>query len=142
MTPILVSSWLEEGQPYQPIFHPGENLIAHRRMPHLSSRIMSKWQPNLFAVLVCGLWGAPRINKGEPLFYGMNASVKSFCLFLEEADYSSYHATPNTGVWRATTSAPCCDEMCSLAPKYSIGQRLPLCRISPQSSGQMDLLRG
>lgn len=44
----------------------------------------------------------------------MNASVKDFCLSLEEADYSSYYATHSTGWWSAITSAPCCDEICSL----------------------------
>lgn len=38
----------------------------------------------------------------------MNASLKSFCLSLEEANYSSYYATQNTGWWTEMTSAPCC----------------------------------
>lgn len=67
----------------------------------------------------------------------MNASLKSFCLSLEEANYSSYYATQNTGWWTEMTSAPCC--------KVPIAQVFyrpnPLqCQISPQSLGQMDLL--
>ena len=66
-----------------------------------------------FSQFWCEAYGEPKINKVDPLFYGMNASVKSYCLSIEEANYSSYQAS-QCGFWTTITSAPCCDQICSL----------------------------
>jgi len=61
---------------------------------------------------------------GPPL-YGLNTSVKDYCLSLEKANYSSWAATASPSiltnidefstVWQPTRTQPCCDTFCNIA---------------------------
>ena len=67
-------------------------------------------------------------NNGEltPAFFGLDPSVRSYCLSLEAADYSSHMRNPTATawsigtfveppVWSPTITPPCCNTFCDIS---------------------------
>ena len=53
----------------------------------------------------------------ERNFYGFDPQTKSFCLSIENADFSSFFATQSsTASWSPTITSPCCNTDCTIQP--------------------------